>query len=337
MQDQIRRDAHAVLLPAITGLTLTDPLKRFLAAGGCSVLLGETREEYVAREMSAHRRTAETGDHFLTLRNEASSHCGDLIVAVDQEIGGIRRLHDLVPGYFAGDDWRTDDDARIEQQAQALGKAAAALGVNCFLAPVLDAVTGTNPWLARGRSISPVAAEVARVSSAYIRGVQSGGVAATAKHFPGHHDIPLDPAVNDAAEALGARDGFIPGFAPFRAAIKCGVEIVMMGPAKVPAFDAHNPASLSPALIDLLRLEFGFEGIVLSDGLEASATIRSKSLPETAVAALAAGCDALLLSAGEHLEDVTDAICRAVDAGILPEERLHASAGKVRALAARYV
>ena len=115
--------------------------------------------------------------------------------------------------------------------------------MNCFLAPILDVVTGNNPWLS-GRTWTTNPKEIARVSSAYIRGIQQSGIAATAKHFPGFHDIPLDPAIESQAIVKGS---FKPEhLMPFQDAIQHQVEMIMVGPAIVEDLDANIPATLEP-------------------------------------------------------------------------------------------
>jgi beta-N-acetylhexosaminidase len=330
------RDAHAVLLPAFDTTTLTGSVKQFLENGGCSILLGESREEYVAREMTEERKAAETAGTILRVTREAADLVGDLLVAVDQELGGICRLHRLVPPFPPAEDLVSHDAGSIARIAGSVASAARALGVNCFLAPILDVVTGQNPWLS-GRTWSADPHVVARLSSAYIRGVQAAGVAATAKHFPGFHSIALDPAVEPGARVTEPADSFEPGFIPFADAIRNGVEIVMVGPAVVEAFDARRPASLSPRVVGMLRREFGFQGVVLTDDLDSRATMRDRPVVEVTVDALNAGSDYLLLAAiDDQLQRVVDAICDAVEEGDLAEERLAEAAARVRALAKKY-
>ena len=336
MKESRTKDAHAVLLPAFDSTTLGDSVKRFLENGGCSILLGESRQEYVAREMSEERKSAETADTFLRVTQEAAGLAGDLLVAVDQELGGICRLHDLVPHFPPAEELARYSADRIEKISRSVASAAKSLGVNCFLAPILDVVTGQNPWLS-GRTWSTDPNVIARLSSAYIRGVQAAGVAATAKHFPGFHSIALDPAIEPGAIVTEGANSFKPGFAPFADAIGNGVEIIMVGPAIVAAFDSEKPASISPKIVGMLRSEFGFKGVVMSDDLDSRATMRNRSVEEVAIDALNAGADYLLLAAlDDQLERVVDAVCEAVEKGELAEERLSEAGAKVRALATKY-
>jgi beta-N-acetylhexosaminidase len=336
MKENRTRDAHAVLLPAFDTLTLSDSVKRFLGNGGCSILLGESREEYVAREMSAGRKSTETADMFLRVTQEASNLADNLLAAVDQEIGGICRLHDLVVRFPDNEELASYDAGDFESIAFSVAAAAKVLGVNLFLAPILDVVTGQNPWLS-GRTWSTDPDVIARISSAFIRGVQAAGVAAAAKHFPGFHQLSSDPAIQPEATMTEKAESFDPGFRPFIDAIGNGVEVIMVGPAIVEAFDSVRPASISSKIIGMLRRDFGFEGVVMSDDLDSRATMKDSSVEQVAIHALNAGSDYLLLvSKDDQLKRVADAICRAVEEGDLAEERLDAAAVKIRSLARKY-
>ncbi len=336
MKKSRTKDAHAVILPAFDTTTLSDSVKRFLENGGCSILLGESRKEYVARKVSDGRKSTETADTFLRVTKEAANLAGVLLVAVDQEIGGICRMHDLIPQFPAVEELANYDADSFEKISVSIATAAKDLGVNCFIGPILDVVTGQNPWLS-GRTWSTDPDEIALISSAYIRGVQAAGVAATAKHFPGFHNIALDPAIEPGAIVTEKADSFKPGFMPFADAIGNGVELIMVGPSIVEAFDNEKPASISPKIIGMLRSEFGFKGVVMCDDLDSRATMRDCSIEEVAINALNAGSDYLLLAAiDDQLKRVVDAICNAVEQGILAEKRLNDAGTKVRTLAKKY-
>ncbi len=336
MKKSRTRAAHAVILPAFDTTRLSDSVKRFLTNGGCSILIGESRKEYLARKVSDHRKSTETADTFLRLTKEAANLAGVVLVAVDQEIGGICRMHDLTAHFPDVEELKRYEADSFEKICASIATAAKDLGVNCFLGPILDVVTGQNPWLS-GRTWSIDPDEIARISSAYIRGVQTAGVAATAKHFPGFHNIALDPAIEPGAIVTEKADSFKPGFIPFADAIGNGVELIMVGPSIVEAFDSEKPASISPQIIGMLRSEFGFKGVVMSDDLDSRATLRDCSVEEVAIDALNAGSDYLLIAAiDRQLERVVAAICSAVEKGDLAEKRLIEAGAKVRALAEKY-
>ncbi len=336
MSYTIRDNAHAILIPAFADTQLSDAVKRFLSNGGCSVLVGESREEYVAREMSQDRRQREKAGTIIDLVNQAKSLSGDVVVAVDQEISGICRLHDLVPPFPSGEQIKEVSCAEFEEIITTIAVAAKELGVNCFLGPILDIVTGENPWLeGRTWSIDPV--RVAELSSSFIRALQTNGIAATAKHFPGYSSVAGDPAVDPDAWCNEPRHSFRDNFIPFAEAINTGVEIVMTGPAIVEAFDSEKTASLSPTVIRVLKEDLGFNGVVMSDGLDAKAILRENSIQQVAVEAVRAGSDFLLIAdIDDHIDLLVSALVRAVESGDLAEDRLDNAAEKVRSLAVRY-
>ncbi|WP_119299974.1 glycoside hydrolase family 3 N-terminal domain-containing protein [Dongia deserti] len=327
----IIEDAHAVLLPAIADLELPDALKQFLDRGGRSILLGETRGEYVARRMAPERIQAESRDHFIELAEQVRRRAGPSLIAVDQEPAGIQRLHSLVPSLADLAELQQMSDSAIETSCREIASAARSMGVTMFLAPILDVVTGRNPWLA-GRTLGADHREVARIAAASVRGFQTGGVIAVAKHFPGHPDIDCDPAVAEATVPLSMAQ-LEPGLAVFRSVIAARVHAVMLGPALVPAVDPKEPSSTSRTTARMLRKGLGFRGLVVSDDLDAKATLRGRPLAETAVASLKAGADLLLVAAGDHLEALCGAIAQAVADGRLDRERLSAAADRVRAAA----
>lgn len=328
----LEQHAYAVLLPAIADLTLTDPLRRFLGEGGQSLLLGEDRAEYVSRRMSDVRQATETAAMIAQTAAQVRQLAGPALIAIDQEPAGICRLHDLVPQLPDREALHKMPATEIRQAAFDMAKAIAEIGVNMLLSPVLDVVTGNNPWL-KGRHLGPNAAEVARIASAWIAGVEAAGIIATAKHFPGHHDIDGDPAT-DIATVTGLRTDLEPGLVPFRQAIATQVRAIMTGPALVPAMDPLMPSSLSATTIDYLRRDLGFSGLVVSDDLDAVGTLRGqRDVPQAAVQALVAGADLLLLSAENDLAAVRDRIVTAVVDGVLDAQRLTEAANRVRALA----
>ncbi|PUA18435.1 glycoside hydrolase family 3 N-terminal domain-containing protein [Glaciimonas sp. PCH181] len=335
MSNDLHRDAYAVLLPAFAGLNLDDPTLRFLDSGGVSVLLGESRSEYVARKMSAERSTSETAQQFRQLVDEVTARIGcPPLVAVDHELGGIERLHRLVPALPTTEQAHRLNALEIERHCHLTAAAAREIGVNLFLAPIVDVVTGINPWL-HNRNLGPEASEVSRIACAYVRGIQTAGVVATAKHFPGHHITENDPALLEA-HVPGTRHDLEAGLSVFKDVIASGVKAVMAGPALVPAIDALESSSTSKNVINLLRNDLGFSGLIISDDLDAPSILRGKRIEDTAVASLVAGSHLLLVSSEAGLDSIVAAIVRAVETGVLSQEHLTNAAKKVRALAREF-
>ncbi|WP_426239254.1 glycoside hydrolase family 3 N-terminal domain-containing protein [Pararhizobium sp. DWP1-1-3] len=332
MTYSLDQDARAILLPAFDGLDFADVMEPFLEKGGCSVLIGETRAEYVARAMSQERLAAETPAVFQAVIEKLKARCPDLIVAVDQEMGGIQRLQGLAPDLPELADAAGLSDDALADRCFATADAARKLGVSMFLAPIADVIDGRNSWL-QGRTMGPDAETVARLVSAYVKGVQRAGITAVTKHFPGFNNLDADPALVDVSLQT-ARDHILANALPFTAAIAAGTKAVMTGPAPVFAFDAKNAASTSAAVINLLREQFAFKGLIVSDDLDSPATLRGHSLLETAIASLKAGADLLLVAGGPHLDALSDGLVAAAQAGTLSAERLSDAAARVRKNAA---
>ena len=257
----------------------------------------------------------------------------DLLISIDEEGGDVTRLEaesgSSYPGNLALG--TADDVALTEEVASAIAGDLARVGVNLNLAPVADANTNPDNPVIGVRSFGSDPELVARHVAAFVAGTQRQGVAACAKHFPGHGDTSSDshrelPVVGgDLASAL----------LPFRAAVAAGVQAVMTGHLLVPALD-DVPATISERILSgLLRGELGFDGLILTDALEMKAISETVGVAEGAVLALAAGADALCL--GHDLHDdavarVHAAIVEAVSSGRLAEERLAEAAERVAAV-----
>jgi beta-N-acetylhexosaminidase len=332
MPTDLQRAAYAVLLPAFSGLELDDGVRRYLQRGCVSILLGETRDEYLARNMSFERRRKETHAHVSHIAEQAAAFAGaPVLVAVDQELGGIQRLHRLVPGMPSAAELVEMPSEEIEARSYEMASAARVMGVNLFLAPIVDVVTGINPWL-HNRHLGSDPIQVSRIACAFIRGVQRADVIATAKHFPGHHQTEHDPAVAEAT-VPGSLADLQDGLQVFREVIATGVQAIMPGPAVFPALDTQQSASTSQKVIGLLRDELAFDGLIISDDLDAVSILRGNSLAETAVASLRAGAHLLLVSSDVGLDELAGAIVQAVEQGRLEGDALLRAAQKVRELA----
>ncbi|MGW4644726.1 glycoside hydrolase family 3 protein [Sphaerisporangium sp. NPDC004334] len=264
-----------------------------------------------------------------------------VIVAVDEEGGTVTRLEAATGSSWPGNAALgvLDDPATTEATGREIGLLLAEAGITLDYAPDVDVnADPANPVIGI-RSFGADAGLVARHSAAWVTGLQSTGVAACAKHFPGHGDTVTDshlalPTVHASRDLLERRD-----LPPFRAAIAAGVRAVMCGHLMVPALDPALPATLSRrVLTGLLRLELGFTGVTVTDAIEMKAVAALLPPPEIAVRALAAGADAICVGAstpgGENVTALREGIVRAVHEGALPEARLAEAAGRVRALAA---
>ena len=264
-----------------------------------------------------------------------------VLLAVDEEGGDVTRVHypqgsPAVGNALLG---RLDDPALTRRSAAAIGAELAGLGIGLDLAPVLDVNSSPDNPVIGVRSLGVDPGLVARHGTAWVDGLQSAGVAACAKHFPGHGDTAVDshhglPRVDAPIELLRERE-----LVPFAAAVRAGVACVMTSHVVLGALDADRPATFSPAVIAVLRDELGFEGVVVSDALDMAGASGGTGVPEAAVRALAAGVDLLCLGSAttpERYAAVASALVAAVRTGRLSRERVAQAARRVRALAARY-
>lgn len=271
---------------------------------------------------------------------ERDGHDGlPLLIATDQEGGQLLALGDgFTP--FSGPMaiGATGDERLAERVGQAIGRELRAVGVNVDYAPVLDVASNpANPSLGI-RSFGDDPTEVSRLGAAWLRGLQSAGVAATGKHFPGtggsgvdtHHQLAVVDRTRDELEV-----GELP---PFRAAIEAGLRVVMSGHFALPALtgDATLPSTLSRRLMaELLRDELGFDGVSITDALDMKAIPQGAAQAAAVVSALDAGVDLLLATADRVAQRrIERALRRAVADGLLDTAAMAASGARVRALRA---
>jgi beta-N-acetylhexosaminidase len=329
----VSQDAHAVLLPISRSLTVEPWLQDFLRAGGRSVLMASSPEEYAARRISDARRAAESAAtirSFTAAVNAVSP--GPVLAAVDAEPTGVQRLEHLLPALPGRQSISEMPEQELEQAFSDYARAARDLGVTLFLGPVVDEITGKNAWL-QDRTLPGGLDEIGRVAVLYTGAVQAAGIIATAKHFPGHSDLAAHPASADVTLRL-AREHVERNLGPFRRLIDAGVGAVMVGPVTVEAIDPENPAASSRRLVDLLRRDLGFGGLIVSDDLDLVSTMKGRSLAEVAISSIAAGVELLLIPGGSAVDEITEALTSAAGDERISAPALARAAGKVRALAA---
>jgi beta-N-acetylhexosaminidase len=249
-----------------------------------------------------------------------------LWVSVDQEGGRVARLKapftEWPPMATLG---RSGDEALAERFARALAFEWKSVGITLDYAPVLDIHTNPKNPVIGDRALAEKAEDVARLGRVVVRALQAAGIAACGKHFPGHGDTSADshfelPLVEHPPDRLRAVE-----FMPFKAAIEAGVATIMTAHVLVPSLDEHRPASLSRRVVyDLLRDELKFEGVILSDDLEMKAVAAEYAVPDSAVLAIEAGCDGILICSGDHdtQSAALEALVHAVEDSRLPLTRV---------------
>ncbi len=264
-----------------------------------------------------------------------------ILVAIDQEGGTVARLREgftEAPGAMALG--ATGSEQLAEQVAAVLGAEMRAVGVNWNLAPVLDLADTSNvhnPSVGV-RTFGADPEHVARFGVAQVRGFQGANVAATAKHFPGKVQSPVDPHVDLPVVESPLEEMRRTDLVPFRAAIQAGIASVMIAHVQFLALDPEHPSTLSRRVITgLLREELGFGGVVVSDCMEMGAITRRYSPAQSALLAAQAGADVILVShTRERQEEAYRALAQAARDGQLPAETIQAAARRVQALAERY-
>ncbi|MFJ7236767.1 glycoside hydrolase family 3 protein [Streptomyces olivaceus] len=323
--DALTRDALTVLQPGFAGTTAPDWLLRRLGEGLASVAL-------FGRNVTSPEQVA-------ALTAQLRAEREDVLVAIDEEGGDVTRLEVRTGSSFPGNHalGAVDDVGLTREVAAALGRRLADSGVNFNWAPSADVNSNPDNPVIGVRAFGADTDLVARHTAAYVTGMQSAGVATCTKHFPGHGDTGIDshhavPLIDVDADVLAARD-----LVPFRAAVAAGSRAVMSAHILVPALDPDRPATLSRRILtELLRGELGYDGLIVTDGIEMRAIAGTYGIERGTALAIAAGADAICVGGGLSDEDtvrrLSDALVEAVRSGELPEERLADAAERVRSL-----
>ena len=314
MTEELRRLATGVLLPGFVGTSLPHEVAARLREG----LPPQVR----------------------ALTDAVREANPEAVIAIDEEGGDVTRLHmpDGSPEPGNAVLGRLDRDEVTAASTERIGWELADAGVTLDLAPTADVNTNADNPVIGARSFGLDARLVARHTATWVRGLQGTGVAACAKHFPGHGDTAVDshlglPVVDHDLAALRERE-----LLPFVAAIEAGVAAVMTSHIVLRRLDPDVPATMSRRILTgLLREELGFAGVIVTDALDMAGASAGIGIPAAAVRALQAGADLLCLGPDSeaHLDPVLDAIVAAVEAGGLSLDRLADAAARVRGLAWR--
>jgi beta-N-acetylhexosaminidase len=325
------RLADAILIPPFRGTSAPGWILDALGRGlGGVTLFGPN----IAAPGQVSALTAE-------LRAAAADY--EPVIAIDEEGGDVTRVAyadgSPVPGNAALG--AVDDITLTQAVYRSTGADLAALGINFDLAPCAD-VLGTADSPAVGtRSFGADTGLVSRHTAAAVAGLQSAGVAACTKHFPGHGRTGTDTHHAIATIEGGLAELRLVDLPPFEAAIRAGTLAIMPSHLRLPELTGDLPASVSvAALTGLLRGELGFTGVIVSDALEMRATRDMFGIPGAAVRAVAAGTDLLCLGRlGDESEygeaeylAVREALVAAVRDGTLDGARLEEAADRVARL-----
>ncbi len=318
----VEQFALRCLLPGFVGTSAPDWILRKVAQGLGGVVL--------------YGRNVETPDQLAGLTHALHTERQGLLISIDEEGGDVTRLEARSGSSYPGNlalGVAADPQLTFDVAA-ALGRDLARAGIDLDLAPVADVNTNPKNPVIGVRSFGSDATSVAMHTAAWIEGLQAQGVAACAKHFPGHGDTSLD---SHLALPVVIEDPHLRALEPFRAAIASDVKAIMSAHIVVRGID-DVPATVSRKIMTgLLRDELGFGGLAVTDGLEMRGLSDGRGVAEGAVVALIAGCDALCVGGGlageEVVAEIVEAIEMAVRNGRLSEVRLRQAASRVDTLA----
>ena len=260
-----------------------------------------------------------------------------LIIVIDQEHGPVTRIKEGIT--FLPSAWamgRIGDLDLVRRWARIMGRELAPMGITMNLAPVADILLHPENRVIGKRSFGADPLLVSEMVVAAIEGLQEEGVAACAKHFPGHGATKTDshqalPLLERSREEMEGAE-----LIPFHSAVGVNVAAIMTGHLLCPALDPDLPATLSPCIIGgLLRKELGFKGVLISDDLLMGALNKWGGVEERGVMALKAGVDCLLVGKGS-VQGLLKALKQDLEKGDIPHERGEEAVSRIAKLKERY-
>jgi beta-N-acetylhexosaminidase len=296
-----------------------------------------TVPDYIRRRL----RARETAGVILFERNAASESewrqltralqreaGNEALIMVDQEGGSVRIVSSAGPE--AGQPFQGSPQT-VRAAAKDAGEALRSIGVNVNLAPVAD-LAGPGGVMA-SRAFSGDATAVAESTRASIAGMRAAGIAATAKHFPGLGGATVN--TDDASVTISAERSTLvdEDLVPFRAAVTERVPLIMLSHALYPALDGERIASQSRAVVtDLLRGELGYDGVAVTDSLEAQAILDRSDIAEAAERSVEAGVDLILMTGSASWNEVFPRLLERARESPEFRRRVRESAARVLAL-----
>ena len=332
MRDSVRKAGQRLMVGFQGHEASADVKKMIHDYGAGSVIL-------FARNVASPEQVAELVRELQAEARDAGQEL-PLLVAVDQEGGRVARMRapwTVWPPMRAVGRQGSEDVAR--KVGEALAAELHACGIRLDFAPIVDVDTNPKNPIIGDRSFGSDPDLVGRLGAAMIRGLQDSGMAACAKHFPGHGDTDVDshlelPAIEHSRARLEEVE-----LPPFRKAIEAGVASIMTAHVVVRELDDSVPATLSPRVIDgLLRRELKYDGVIVSDDLEMKAVAKHWAPGPSAVLAAQAGCDLLPVCATHDMQvGALEGLVKAVESGEIAWKAMDAACARIRRLKERFV
>lgn len=257
-----------------------------------------------------------------------------LWISVDEEGGDIARIANntnmkttqFPPMEVVG---ATEDAEYCHNMGKTIGEEIKELGFNLDFAPVADVRTNKNNTEIGNRSFGDDTSKVASLSSAVVKGLQSTGISATLKHFPGHGDADGDThksSVNIGSDINRLRSV---DFVPFKSGIKAGADFIMVSHISISRVAGNTlPASLSSLVMkDIIRKELEFKGVIVTDAMDMKAITNNYSSGEAALKSIEAGVDVVLMPV--DFVEAYNEVLNAVLSEKLPESRIDESVQRI--------
>jgi beta-N-acetylhexosaminidase len=327
----LARLADAILIPPFPGRSAPRWILEALSRGLAGVTL-------FGPNIAAPEQVSALTTSLREAASVSSGSSADPVIAIDEEGGDVTRVAYADGSPYPGNAALgvVDDVSLTRAVSRAIGLDLAALGINFNLAPCADVLGSADSPAVGTRSFGADTDLVSRHTAAAVAGLQSAGVAACAKHFPGHGRTDTDTHAAIATIEGGLAELRQRDLPPFAAAIRAGTIAIMPSHLRVPELTGDLPATVSAAALDgLLRGELGFTGVIVSDALEMRAVRDRFGVPGAAVLAVAAGTDLVCLGRdsdeAEYLA-VRSALVDAVRDGTISGTRLEDAADRVARL-----
>ncbi len=250
-------------------------------------------------------------------------------LAVDEEGGRVQRLSDEL-GYLpsAREMAATMTPKQVQKQAKKIGTTMQKLSLNMDLAPVVDVSSQDDYEVIGDRSFGDNPKTVTEYAGAFAEGLRQADVIPVLKHFPGlgsgSGNTDFEAAKTPPLDKLKKTD-----LVPYESLLLETPVAVMTTNAVVPGLSNGEPASLSPETYTLLRDEYGFQGVVMTDSLSAAAVTEGRSIEEAVTQAIVAGADIALWDQLSETKAIHKELTKAVESGDLPEEQVNESAARV--------
>ena len=331
----------------LSQMTLEQKVGQMFMAGFSSNSLDEATEELFRECMFGNvilfTNNIVNAEQAVEINNDLRSHIEmvsevEPFVAVDQEGGPVMRVFDGATDFPSNMAVAaTGNPENAYSEGLMLGRELASMGFNMDLAPCVDVNSNPNNPVIGVRSYSDNPKLVGEFASEFIRGMQESRVLACAKHFPGHGDTSVDshyglPVIDKDIEEIREADLY-----PFKVVVENGAEAVMSTHIVFEAIDEKLPATLSPAVLTgVLRGELGFDGLIVTDGMQMGAIVKNFGIAEGCVMAVKAGADLLVTGSGNMSQsdiraqrDAYLAVVNAVRNGEIGEDRIDESVMRI--------